>query len=120
MLCKELVKPAMHMGRTESAMREWEEVEVRTQRLVRLEKMWGKSGSAGNASSSNLNTVGGLTSSGLSAAAEERERRLFCETLRDGFVLCQYVSFFFTRFKKKNVSAALSVMTNTWFMQDDE
>ncbi len=55
--------------------------------LSRLERIWGKSGA--NGSSSNLSNVGGLSSSGLNASGEERERRLFTEALRDGFVLCQ-------------------------------
>ncbi|KAE9397077.1 hypothetical protein BT96DRAFT_996156 [Gymnopus androsaceus JB14] len=39
----------------------------------------------------NVN-VSGLSSSGLSASGEERERRLFGEALRDGFVLCHLMN----------------------------
>lgn len=85
------MKPPLHVGRSETAIREWEEVEVRTRALARLERIWGKSGGVGAGSSSNLSTSGGMTSSGLSAGGEEREKRLFCEALRDGFVLCQCV-----------------------------
>ncbi|KDQ19403.1 hypothetical protein BOTBODRAFT_438284 [Botryobasidium botryosum FD-172 SS1] len=46
----------------------WLEVEQRMTPLVRMERVWGKSGGAGG---------------------EERERRTFCDTLRDGYVLCQ-------------------------------
>ena len=67
---------------------EFEEVEYRLRPLSRLERVWGKSG--GNASSSRID-VSGLSSSGLSAAGEERERKQFTEALRDGYVLCQYV-----------------------------
>lgn len=76
------------MTQTESAKKDWEGVEVRMRSLARLERIWGKSGV--QASSSNVN-VNGLSSSGLSASGEERERRLFTEALRDGFVLCQCV-----------------------------
>ncbi|KAJ7577053.1 STE/STE11/cdc15 protein kinase [Mycena floridula] len=89
MLCKEIIKPPVHMSRSEAALRDWEEVEVRTQALIRHERVWSKSGFSG--SSSNIVT-GGLSSSGLSASGEERERRLFCEALRDGLVLCQLMN----------------------------
>jgi hypothetical protein len=85
LLCKEIKKPP-HAARTEIGLRDWGEVEVRTQSLVRLERIWTKSGFS--TSSSNLNNASGSSSSGLSAGGEERERRLFCEALRDGFVLC--------------------------------
>lgn len=81
MLCKEIIKPPPHMARTESGLRDWEEVEAKTQALARLERIWHKSGFS--ASSNNVNA------SHSSAPGEERERRLFCEALRDGFVLCQ-------------------------------
>ncbi|KAF7308545.1 Cell division control protein [Mycena chlorophos] len=87
MLCKEIVKPPAHMARTESGQRDWEEVEVRMRALARLERIWGKSGVGG--SSSNL-TLG--QPSGISVGSEERERRLFTEALRDGFVLCQLMN----------------------------
>ncbi|KAJ7483233.1 hypothetical protein FB451DRAFT_949623, partial [Mycena latifolia] len=84
MLCKEVVKPPVHMSRTEAGLKDWDEVEVRVRALARLERIWGKSGIG---SSSNL-TLG--TPAGVSVGGEERERRLFAEALRDGFVLCQY------------------------------
>ena len=61
-------------------------MELRLRSLARLERVWAKSGS-GMGSSTQLNSVGGT--SGMSAGAEERERRYFCEALRDGYVLCQ-------------------------------
>jgi hypothetical protein len=88
LLCKELRKAPAHLARIE-AQKEWAEVEVRVQPLVRLERVWGKSGGA-SASSSQV-AVGGVGSNVLSSAGEERERKLFCEALRDGVVLCQYV-----------------------------
>ncbi|TFK39801.1 hypothetical protein BDQ12DRAFT_511749 [Crucibulum laeve] len=91
MLCKEIVKPPPHMSRTDGGIRDWEEVELRTRNLVRLERIWGKSGGAGAGSSSNI-SIAGMSSTGLSASGEERERRLFCEALRDGFVLCQLMN----------------------------
>ena len=87
LLCKELRKPPPHLSRSERA-REWAEVEVRLQPLVRLERIWGKSGALPGASSSQIG-VTGLSSLVVSNAGEERERKLFCEALRDGVVLCQ-------------------------------
>ncbi|KAJ7890536.1 Pkinase-domain-containing protein [Mycena olivaceomarginata] len=87
MLCKEVVKPPQHMSRTEAGLKDWEEVEVRVRALARLERIWGKSGIGG--SSSNL-TLG--TPAGVSVTGEDRERRLFTEALRDGFVLCQLMN----------------------------
>ncbi|KAJ3839692.1 Pkinase-domain-containing protein [Lentinula raphanica] len=89
MLCKETTRPPPHAIQTESGRRDWEGVEVRMRALVRLERIWGKSGMP--ASSSNVD-VNGLSSSGLSASGEERERRLFAEALRDGFVLCHLLN----------------------------
>ena len=90
MLCKEVAKPPLHMSRTEAGLKDWEEVEMRVRALARLERIWGKSGIGG--SSSNL-TLG--TPAGVSVGGEERERRLFTEALRDGFVLCQCACFNF-------------------------
>ncbi|KAG8221003.1 Pkinase-domain-containing protein [Butyriboletus roseoflavus] len=90
LLCKELRKPPPHLSRSEHA-REWAEVEVRLQPLVRLERIWGKSGALPGASSSQVG-VTGLSSSVVSNAGEERERKLFCEALRDGVVLCQLMN----------------------------
>ncbi|KAF8141536.1 hypothetical protein EV363DRAFT_22474 [Boletus edulis] len=90
LLCKELRKPPPHLSRSQHA-REWAEVEVRLQPLVRLERIWGKSGVLPGASSSQIG-VTGLGSLAVSNAGEERERRLFCEALRDGVVLCQLVN----------------------------
>lgn len=77
------------MNRSDSGIKDWEEVEFRTRALARSERTWAKSGGVHGGSTSNLNAIAGTTSSGLSAGGEERERRLFCEALRDGFVLCQ-------------------------------
>lgn len=87
LLCKELRKPPPHLSRSEHA-REWAEVEVRLQPLVRLERIWGRSGALPGASSSQVG-VTGSSSSVVSSAGEDRERKLFCEALRDGVVLCQ-------------------------------
>ena len=78
MLCKEVVKIPPHMSRTRSGVNDWEEVELRTQALARLDRVRGSSGV--------VNASGG---SGFTGSAEEKERRLFAEALRDGFVLCQ-------------------------------
>ncbi|KAF8825708.1 hypothetical protein HHX47_DHR6000200 [Lentinula edodes] len=87
LLCKETTRPPL--TQTESGKKDWEGVEVRMRSLARLERIWGKSGV--QARSSNVN-VNGLSSSGLSASGEERERRLFTEALRDGFVLCHLLN----------------------------
>lgn len=89
LLCKELRKAPAHLARSD-AQKEWAEVEVRLQPLIRLERVWGKSGGA-SASSSQV-AVGGVGSIVLSSAGEERERKLFCEALRDGVVLCQLMN----------------------------
>jgi hypothetical protein len=65
------------------------------QPLVRLERIWGRSGGTLGGSSTQLNNAAGVVgSSGLSTGGEDRERRVFCQALRDGFVLCQCVSYF--------------------------
>ncbi|KAF5383862.1 hypothetical protein D9615_003632 [Tricholomella constricta] len=89
MLCKEIIKIPPHMTRSESGVKDWEEVEVRVRALSRAERVWGKSGGIAGGSSSNLTSPGG---SGMSISAEERERRLFGDSLRDGFVLCQLMN----------------------------
>ena len=87
MLCKEIIKIPPHMSRSDSGIKDWEEVEFRTRVLARSERLWAKSGGISGGSTSNLSSIGGATSSGLSGG--ERERRLFCDALKDGFVLCQ-------------------------------
>ncbi|KAG9313050.1 Pkinase-domain-containing protein [Chiua virens] len=86
LLCKELRKPPPHLSRSGHA-KEWAEVEVRLQPLVRLERIWGKSGALPGASSSQVGV-----NSFVSNAGEERERKLFCDALRDGVVLCQLMN----------------------------
>ncbi|KII87368.1 hypothetical protein PLICRDRAFT_177128 [Plicaturopsis crispa FD-325 SS-3] len=92
LLCKELVKPPPQLGKSDAGAREWEEVEVRMRALMRLERIWGKSGGTAGGSSSQLTNIGATSSSGLSAGGEERERRLFGEAVRDGYVLCQVLN----------------------------
>ncbi|KAJ6545394.1 hypothetical protein B0H19DRAFT_874974, partial [Mycena capillaripes] len=84
MLCKEVAKPPLHMSRTEAGLKDWEEVEMRVRGLARLERSWERSGIGGSLSNLALSTP-----AGVSVGGEERERRLFTEALRDGFVLCQ-------------------------------
>jgi hypothetical protein len=75
MICKEVLisKPPPHMSRTEQGIKDWEDVERRMSALGRMEKNWGRT-------------------SGTSSSGEERERKAFVEALKDGYVLCQYVS----------------------------
>lgn len=76
----------------------WEEVERRLGPLARLERVWGRSGfsgmgTVGNASSVSVDAtgvaIGGIT---VSSGGEERERRTFCDALRDGYVLAQLMN----------------------------
>ncbi|TFK29664.1 hypothetical protein FA15DRAFT_663822 [Coprinopsis marcescibilis] len=83
MLCKEILKPPPHMAKTEAGLRDWEEVEVRTRALARLERIWTRTQT--QASSPISPAIAGT-------AGEERERKLFCDALRDGFVLCQLLN----------------------------
>jgi hypothetical protein len=86
-LCKEMLCPGQNT--TGLGIRETEEVEVRIRALARLERVWGKSGASANGSLTQLGAAGsGIVGGSASAAGEERERRLFTETLRDGYVLC--------------------------------
>ncbi|TCD71833.1 hypothetical protein EIP91_003176 [Steccherinum ochraceum] len=90
-LLKEMLKPPSQVRGPSLDAMEFEEVEMRLRPLARLERVWGKSGGA--ASSSQVN-VSGMSSSGLSAGGEERERKQFAEALRDGYVLCQLINKF--------------------------
>lgn len=85
LICKEVSssKLPLHMSRTEQGIKDWDEVEVRMRVLVRLERVWGRSAHS---------------SPGTSTSGEDRERKIFVDALRDGYVLCQYVffSFFFS------------------------
>ena len=81
MICTELSssKPPLHMNRTKQGIKDWDEMKLRMRALVEMERVW-----AGGAHSSP----------GTSAPGEEQERKIFVDTLRDGYVLCQYVLFF--------------------------
>jgi hypothetical protein len=78
-LCKEMLRPGQSTG---LGIRESEEVEARLRALARLERVWGKSSASTNGSATQVGV-------GVSTTGEERERRLFTEALRDGYVLCQ-------------------------------
>lgn len=93
LLIKEMLKPPSQIRESGLNPKEYEEVELRLRTLARLERVWGKSGS-GFISATQLSSITASGSTGLSAGGEERERRHFCEALRDGYVLCQCVSFF--------------------------
>ncbi|KDQ61734.1 hypothetical protein JAAARDRAFT_520067 [Jaapia argillacea MUCL 33604] len=87
MLCKEIARPAAN-GKTGMSMKEWEEVEYRMRKLSRLERVWGRSG-APNASQSS---VFAPVNSGATSSSGDRERVLFSEALKDGYVLCQLLN----------------------------
>ncbi|KAH9888973.1 Pkinase-domain-containing protein [Cubamyces lactineus] len=84
-LCREMLKPPSQISKSGLDPKDWEEVEVRLRALARLERIWGRSGAI--ASSSQVNVAG--LGNGVASGSEEKERRLFGEALRDGFVLCQ-------------------------------
>jgi len=85
-LCKEMLRPGQSTG---LGIRESEEVEARMRALARLERVSGKSGASANGSATQVGATGsGIISGSASPAGEERERRLFTEALRDGYVLC--------------------------------
>lgn len=90
-LCKELRKPPPHLSRADR-QREWAEVEVRMQPLIRMERVWGKSSRIASASASQVTFTGLSSASVVSNAGEERERKLFCDALRDGVILCQLMN----------------------------
>ncbi|KAH9973475.1 hypothetical protein BGW80DRAFT_241207 [Lactifluus volemus] len=81
-LCKEMLRPGQSTG---LGIRESEEVEARLRALARLERVWGKSGASTNGSATQVEV-------GVSTTGEERERRLFTEAMRDGYVLCQLMN----------------------------
>ncbi|KAH7105802.1 hypothetical protein BKA62DRAFT_612758 [Auriculariales sp. MPI-PUGE-AT-0066] len=83
-LAKEFTRKPPHF-----ALSVWQEVEVRLRALVRLERIWGRSGSGASTGAA----VGAPGSAGLSGG-EDRERRIFQEALRDGYVLCQLINKF--------------------------
>jgi len=88
LICKEMMRPGHSTG---LGVRESEEVETRMQPLARLERVWGKSGASANGSVTQLGATGSgmISGTAISTSGEERERRLFSEALRDGYVLCQ-------------------------------
>lgn len=89
MLSRQLAKGPWVVSRNnDNAARDWDEVEFRTRNLIRLEKVWGK-GAGGTGSQVSLSLQAGA---GIGSGGEERLRRVFCEALRDGYVLCQYVA----------------------------
>ena len=92
-LCKELLKRPGHNS-TGFGIIEQEEIGLRLRALARLERLWKKGGSAdanGIPDTSGSAAVGPnlFSIAGANHPGEDRERRLFSEALRDGYVLCQ-------------------------------
>jgi hypothetical protein len=85
-LCKEMLQPGQS---TDLGIRELEEIEMRMRALARLERRWEESGDSTSGSSTQLSAseIGMGASAGT--AGEERERKVFTQALRDGYVLCQ-------------------------------
>ncbi|KAI0350710.1 Pkinase-domain-containing protein [Trametes cingulata] len=84
-LCREMLKPPSQISKSGLEPKDWEEVEVRLRALARLERIWGRSGAIASSSQVNVAALG----NGVASGSEEKERRLFGEALRDGYVLCQ-------------------------------
>jgi hypothetical protein len=76
LLIKHLSRPPPHIKQ-----HEWQDVEIRLRALSRLERIWGRSGGGG----SSTTAIGAGSGFG---GGEERERKLFCDAVRDGYVLC--------------------------------
>ncbi|KAH9852020.1 Pkinase-domain-containing protein [Lenzites betulinus] len=84
-LCKEMLKPPSKISKSGLEPKDWEEVEMRLRALARLERIWTRSGAVASSSQVNVSAMG----NGVASGSEEKERRLFGEALRDGYVLCQ-------------------------------
>ena len=83
-----MYKPLSQLNRSTLDPKEWEEeVQTRIRPLARLERIWTRPGALG--STTQVNLVG--QGNGVASGSEEKERRLFAEALRDGYVLCQCV-----------------------------
>ena len=89
-LCKEMLKPPSQVNKSSLDPKDFDEVEVRLRALARMERIWTRSGAMGS-STTQVNVVG--LGNGVASGGEEKERRLFAEALRDGYVLCQCVFF---------------------------
>ncbi|KAH9940903.1 Pkinase-domain-containing protein [Epithele typhae] len=87
-LCKEMLKPPSSAHKNSLDPKDWEEVEARLRALARLERIWNRTGAMASTSQVNMAGLNGALASG----GEEKERRLFAEALRDGYVLCQCVN----------------------------
>ncbi|KAM5534674.1 hypothetical protein V8D89_011686 [Ganoderma adspersum] len=88
-LCREMYKPLSQLNKSTLDPKEWEEeVQTRIRPLARLERIWTRPGALG--STTQVNLVG--QGNGVASGSEEKERRLFAEALRDGYVLCQLVN----------------------------
>lgn len=75
-------------------MIELEEIELRLRALARLERIWKRGGATNTTGVSNtpgsvVTGFGVLGPGGASSVGEDRERRLFSDALKDGYVLCQ-------------------------------
>ena len=82
-----MLKPPSQMNKSSLEPKEFEEVEYRLRPLARLERIWTRTGAMGSTTQVNLAGQG----NGVASGSEEKERRLFADALRDGYVLCQYV-----------------------------
>ena len=72
-----------HLSRPPPPLRQqdWQYVEDRLTALSRLERIWGRSGGGGSSTTA-------VNSGSTFGGGEERERRLFRDAVKDGYVLC--------------------------------
>jgi hypothetical protein len=87
-LCEVMLRQPMDPN-----VRESEEVKVRMRALGRLELVWRENEVSMKGNATPLGASGNGMGAGAGIVGEEKVQRLFAKALRDGYVLCQYVSF---------------------------
>jgi len=83
-LCKEMLRPT---ERPNLGLNDSRGVVVRLQALAELEREWGGNNISGSATQNGA--LGTTRDTRINDPGEEKERMLFAEALRDGYVLCQ-------------------------------
>jgi len=83
-LCKEMLRPT---ERPNLGLNDSRGVVVRLQALAELEREWGGNNISGSATQNGA--LGTTRDIRINDPGEEKERMLFAEALRDGYVLCQ-------------------------------
>jgi hypothetical protein len=83
-LCKEMLRPT---ERPNLRLYDSKEVAARLQALAEIEREWGGNDISGSATQNGA--LGATRDARANGPGEEKERMLFAEALRDGYVLCQ-------------------------------